>query len=186
MWIPLALPLWTPYYWQVIVLFSRSLPSLNHNDQQSVITERAVFYFLKCIWTCLYSYTYTELAWVSECVSVWVSEWVSEWVGEWVSEWVSEWVRWVSEWVRCQFSNMSATGISWREQVNFQWDDDEVRFVLDQHAEFDFYSASSLKQQSAGKHVAPPGHIILIPSEPILICLLNSACLEEKQQIPIL
>ena len=24
--------------------------------------------------------------------------------------------------------------ISWREQVNFQWDDDEVRFVLDQHA----------------------------------------------------
>jgi hypothetical protein len=28
-------------------------------------------------------------------------------------------------------SNFSA--ISWREQVNFQWDDDEVRFVLDQH-----------------------------------------------------
>jgi len=24
--------------------------------------------------------------------------------------------------------------ISWREQVNFQRDDDEVRFVLDQHA----------------------------------------------------
>jgi hypothetical protein len=24
--------------------------------------------------------------------------------------------------------------ISWREQVNFQWDDDEVRFVLEQHA----------------------------------------------------
>jgi hypothetical protein len=22
---------------------------------------------------------------------------------------------------------------SWREQVNFQWDDDEVGFVLDQH-----------------------------------------------------
>jgi len=25
-----------------------------------------------------------------------------------------------------------------------QWDDDEVLFVLDQHAELDFYSASSL------------------------------------------
>jgi len=25
------------------------------------------------------------------------------------------------------------TAISWREQVNFQRDDDEVRFVLDQH-----------------------------------------------------
>jgi hypothetical protein len=53
--------------------------------------------------------------------------------------------------------------LSWREQVNFQWDDDEVHFVLDQHAELDFYSASSLKQQSAGRHVAPLGHIILIP-----------------------
>jgi hypothetical protein len=47
--------------------------------------------------------------------------------------------------------------------VNFQWDDDEVRFVPDQHAELDFYSASSLKQQSAGRYVAPLGHIILIP-----------------------
>ena len=23
---------------------------------------------------------------------------------------------------------------SWREQLNFQWDDDDVRFTLDQHA----------------------------------------------------
>jgi hypothetical protein len=41
-----------------------------------------------------------------------------------------------------------------------QWDDDEVRFVLDQHAELDCYSASSLKQQSAVRHVAPLGHIV--------------------------
>ena len=58
-------------------------------------------------------------------------------------------------------------GISWWEQVNFQWGDDDIRFVLDQHAELDFYSASSLKQQSAGRHVAPLGHIILIPSQPV-------------------
>ena len=52
-----------------------------------------------------------------------------------------------------------------REHVNFQWDDDdEVRFVLDQHSELDFYSASSLKQWSAGKHVTLLGHIILILS----------------------
>jgi hypothetical protein len=43
----------------------------------------------------------------------------------------------------------------------------EVRFVLDQHAELDCYGASSLKQKSAGRHVAPLGHIILIPSQPI-------------------
>ena len=59
------------------------------------------------------------------------------------------------------------SAISWREQVNFQWDDDEVRFVLDQHAELDFNSASSLKQQPAGRHVTPLGHIILIPSQPV-------------------
>jgi len=59
------------------------------------------------------------------------------------------------------------TAISWREQVNIQWYDDEFRFVLDQHAELDFYSASSLKQQFAGWHVAPLGHIILIQSQPV-------------------
>jgi hypothetical protein len=49
----------------------------------------------------------------------------------------------------------------------FQWDDDEVRFILGQHAELDFHSASSLKQQSAGRHVAPLWHIILIPNQPV-------------------
>jgi hypothetical protein len=53
------------------------------------------------------------------------------------------------------------------EHVNFQWNDDDVRFVLDQHAELDFYCASSLKQQSAGWHVTPLGHIILILSQPV-------------------
>jgi hypothetical protein len=37
-----------------------------------------------------------------------------------------------------------------------------VRFVLDQHAELDFYSASSLKQQSTDRHVAPLGQIIAV------------------------
>ena len=39
--------------------------------------------------------------------------------------------------------------------------------LLGQHAEWDFYSASSLKQQSAGRHVAPLGNIILIQSQPV-------------------
>jgi hypothetical protein len=63
------------------------------------------------------------------------------------------------------------------EQVNFQWDDNDVRFVLDQHAEFGFDSANSLKQHSVYRHVAPLGHINLIPSQP----LLNAACLAMKQ-----
>jgi len=67
--------------------------------------------------------------------------------------------------VECQFSNFST--ISWREKVNFQWNDDEVRFVLEQHAEL--HSDSSLKQQSADKNVAPLGHIILIPSQEVFV-----------------
>ena len=62
-------------------------------------------------------------------------------------------------------SNFSA--ISRREQVNFQWNDDEVRCVLDQHTVFDFYSASSLEKQTAGKHVTPLRHIFLCPNQRI-------------------
>ena len=41
-------------------------------------------------------------------------------------------------------------------------------FVLDQHVELHFYSASSLKHhQSMGSHVATLRHIILIPSKPV-------------------
>jgi hypothetical protein len=59
-----------------------------------------------------------------------------------------------------------------------QWDDD-IRYVLDQHAWMDFYSNSSLKQQSAGRNVASLGHIILIPIQPVLLLLLNATCLVE-------
>ena len=37
-------------------------------------------------------------------------------------------------------------------------------FVRDQHAELDLYSANSMKQQFAGRDIAPLKHIILIPS----------------------
>jgi hypothetical protein len=68
----------------------------------------------------------------------------------------------------CLMPTHNCSAISWWEQVNFQWDNDGgVSFVLDQHAELDFYSASSLKQQFKGRHVAPLGHIILIPSKPV-------------------
>ena len=62
-------------------------------------------------------------------------------------------------------------------------DDGEIYFVLDQHAELNFYSVSSLKQQFAGRHVAPLGHIILVSSHQSLLLLLGVACLTEKQHI---
>jgi hypothetical protein len=58
---------------------------------------------------------------------------------------------------------------SWREQVNFQWDDDEVRFVLGQLPELDFYSANSLKQQFAGRYVASL-MTLYSDSEPTSLC----------------
>jgi hypothetical protein len=50
----------------------------------------------------------------------------------------------------------------------------------------DFYFAGSLKQQSAGRHVVPLGHIILSPANQSLLLLLNTACLVQNQKIPIL
>ena len=78
-----------------------------------------------------------------------------------------------------QFSNFSA--ISWREQVNFQWDD-EIRFVLDQHADFDFYSDNSPREDMSLHSVT----LFWFRANQSLLFLLNAACLAEKQQIQIL
>jgi hypothetical protein len=64
--------------------------------------------------------------------------------------------EWISDY--CFTPNEQITAISWRGHVIFWRDDDD---------EVDFYSASSLKQQFAGRHDAPLGHIILIPSQPV-------------------
>ena len=70
---------------------------------------------------------------------------------------------WVSGWLL--FNTKAAIFLLY--QVNLQWKDDEVRFVLDQQAELDFYNASLLEQQSTDKYIAPLGHIILNPSQPV-------------------
>ena len=52
--------------------------------------------------------------------------------------------------------------------IYIQWNDDDVRFVQDQHALYDLCSASWLQQQSSCRHVTPLGHIVLNPSKPIV------------------
>ena len=47
------------------------------------------------------------------------------------------------------------------------WDDDDVYFVLDQYTQLDFYSASSLKQHSVSRYVAPLWHIYVIQNQPV-------------------
>jgi hypothetical protein len=44
----------------------------------------------------------------------------------------------------------------------------------------DLHSASSLKQQSAGRHVSPLGHIIPIPSQPVFDLTLSFYVLTEE------
>ena len=58
------------------------------------------------------------------------------------------------------------SAISWQEQVILRWDDDDVYFVQDQHNVLDFYSVSSLKQQSVSRHVTPH----YLESEPTCLC----------------
>ena len=54
-------------------------------------------------------------------------------------------------------------------QIKFIFNENDVyvRFALDQNAELDFYSASSLKQQSVERHVTLLRHISLILSQPV-------------------
>ena len=74
---------------------------------------------------------------------------------------------WVSEWLLFNANSAILQLYHGENKLIFQWDDDEVCFVLEQHADLDFYSVNSLKQKSTDKHVAPLGHIIPIPSQPV-------------------
>jgi hypothetical protein len=59
--------------------------------------------------------------------------------------------------VKPQMSNVSA--ISWWEQLTF---DEMIMMYETNTLLFDFYSASSLKQQSAGRHVYSLGNILIL------------------------
>ena len=69
-------------------------------------------------------------------------------------------------------------------KTRYIWWDNDVRFVLGHHVGLDLYGVIALKQQFSGIHVAPLGHIILIPSKHVFA--LTAECCMEKQKIPIL
>ena len=91
----------------------------------------------------------------------------------------------VSEWLLFSANSAILSAISWREHVNCLWDDDEIRFEIVQRAELDFDSASSLKQQSAGRHsAAHTDTLFWFRANPSLHFLLNAMCLPKKQLEP--
>jgi hypothetical protein len=63
------------------------------------------------------------------------------------------------------YHQLSDTSAIWRwKQAIFQLDGSEARYVLEQQALLDFHNASSLKQNSADRHVKPLRQRILIPT----------------------
>ena len=87
----------------------------------------------------------------------------------------------VSEWL---LFNANFSARSWREQVNFQWDDHEVRFVLDQHAELDFFALAHWNNSLRVHMSLHSDTLFWFRANQSL--LLNAACLLENQQIQIL
>ena len=79
------------------------------------------------------------------------------------------------------WENFSA--ISWWQQIMFQRDDDDVRFVLDRHVELDVHSASWLQQQSIDSHVYALGELILIQ---YLMLPLIVTCLADRDEMQFL
>ena len=62
--------------------------------------------------------------------------------------------------------NPRSTRLETSTPNHYTTDEPKIYQTRDKHANhymLDFYSGSSLKQQSTGRHVAPLGHIILIP-----------------------
>jgi hypothetical protein len=73
---------------------------------------------------------------------------------------------------------MSNTWVSYQKEelLTLHEDDDEVRFVLDQHAEVDLYSASSLKQQSWVDMSLYSETLFWFWANQSLLFLLNDVC----------
>ena len=53
--------------------------------------------------------------------------------------------KWVSKWLLFNANSAIFYCHGENKLINFQWDDDEVRFVLDQHDKLDFYSATTVR-----------------------------------------
>ena len=65
--------------------------------------------------------------------------------------------------------------MSWQEHVNFQWDHNEFRFVLDQRAQWNNNPPVDMSPHS--------DTLFWFRANQSLLFLINAVCLSEKQQI---
>ena len=70
-------------------------------------------------------------------------------------------------------------------KVNFQWDGDEVGFVLYQQAELFFILLAHWNNSPWVDMSLHTDTLFLFRANQSLLLLINDACLAEKQQIPI-
>ena len=78
----------------------------------------------------------------------------------------------------CSLAPTQFSTISWREQVHFQWGNDEIRFVLDQHARLDFYID---RNNSQWIDMSPHSDTFSwLQAKRSLLFLFNDVCLAEK------
>jgi len=95
-------------------------------------------------------------------------------------------LEWVSEWLLFNANSV----IFQLYQVNFQCDDDEVRFVLDQHLSWIFIVLAHWNNSLwiyMSPHSDTLSWFIFIANHSVLFLLnINAACLAEMQKIPIL
>ena len=90
----------------------------------------------------------------------------------------------ISQWSLFNFKISNFSAIS----RYIRWNGDDDCFVLDLHADLDFYSASSLKYNNPRVDVSLQSDTLFQfrPMNQWLLLFLNDACLMEKQQIPVL
>ena len=94
--------------------------------------------------------------------------------------------RFVDEWVSdCCLTptQLNFSAISWREEFNIQWDDVEVRFVLDQHVyrSWIFIVLPHWNNSSWIDMLPHSDTLSWFLAKQSLFFLLNALCLEEKQ-----
>jgi hypothetical protein len=63
----------------------------------------------------------------------------------------------VREWLLFNANSTIFSAVSWGEQINFQWHDDEVRIVLDQHDWLDFIVLAHWNNSQLGSTIQIPG-----------------------------
>jgi hypothetical protein len=136
---------------------------------------------LRTIWVIICA-TYLFIRWV--CYGWWLyGSWIYNYICNQCLSPLTLWVR-ILLMARCTWYN----GMWWSLSVIFSWYSSflpDITEILLKVA-LNTITLRSLKQQSMDRHVAPLGHIIPIPSQPVFALCPNTACLAEKQQIPIL